>query len=246
MALRYAKPGRQLSLIGRDRDRMDALVEDCTARGAKVTPLLADVSDAETLSGWLLERDGAQPVDLLITSAGIGGTAVVPSAFGEDGDLARRIMSVNALGVINCVTPLLAPMCTRRRGQIAIVGSISGLIGMPQSPVYCASKAAIEIYADALRRLLRQHGIKVTTVLPGFVDTPMSRSLDMPRPWCWPVEKAAARIARDIGRGARRCVFPWQLRFLIATNRFVPTALVDFILEQTTKSGWANRDVRGD
>lgn len=241
LALYYAKPGRGLSLIGRDRDRMAAIVEQTTKLGAHAEPLLADVRDAEILSSWLLERDEGLPVDLLITSAGIGGTEAVAPSTGEDGELARKILSINTLGVINCVTPLLPSMCARRRGHIAIVGSISGLIGLPQSPVYCASKAAIEIYGDSLRRLLRQHGVNVTTVLPGFVDTPMSRSLDMPRPFCWPADKAAAHIARNIRRGARRYAFPWPLRFAIATGQYAPAAVADLVLQLTTKSGWANR-----
>ena len=116
-----------------------------------------------------------------------------------------------------------------------LVGSISGAIGLPQSPVYCASKAAVKIYGDALRRLVRRHGVRVTNVLPGFIDTPMSRSIKMARPWCWSAEKAAERIARDVAGGKRECIFPWQLRISIGLQNFLPTAVSDFVLSASKR-----------
>jgi len=159
----------------------------------------------------------------------------MPPPTGETGDVARRILSVNTVGVINSVTPILPRMVARGRGHVALIGSISGAIGLPQSPVYCASKAAVKIYGDALRRLVGKRGVQVTTVLPGFVDTPMSRSLNMARPWCWPVDKAARRIARDVALGRRYCVFPWQLRMAIGLQNLLPAPLTDFILSTANR-----------
>jgi len=241
LAAHYAAPGRVLSLTGRDAARLSAIADTCAARGAHVVSRALDITDAEALGGWIVARDEEDPIDLLIANAGIGGAAVVPPPGGESGELARRILAVNTIGAINTVTPALPRMIARRRGHIAIVGSISGSIGMAQSPVYCASKGAVQIYADGLRRLVRRHGLRVTCVLPGFIDTPMSRSLDMPRPWCWPAERAARRIAADIARGARRSIFPWQLRAGIGLQNYLPAALTDFILEIGARGGgWTN------
>lgn len=247
LATHYAAAGRILSLTGRDTARLAEIAAQCAARGAQVVAEPLDVTDAHTLEAWIAARDDALAIDLLIANAGIGGAAVVPSAAGESGRLAREILSVNTFGAVNTVTPVLPRMVARRRGHIVMIGSISGSIGMPQSPAYCASKAAVQIYADALRRLVGPHGVRVTAVLPGFVDTPMSRSLDMPRPWCWPADRAARRIARDVARGARRSVFPWQLRTAIALQGYLPLALTDFVLARSARRGrWTGPGTAGD
>lgn len=235
LAEHYAAPGCRLSLAGRDRKRLDAVAEACRAKGAEVDAMQVDVTDAQAMQSWLVARDDVAPIDTLIANAGIGGAAVMPSSAGESGELARQILSVNTVGVINSVTPVLPRMVARGRGRIALVGSISGAIGLPQAPVYCASKAAVQVYGDALRRLVRRRGVYVTNVLPGFVDTPMSRSLNMARPWCWSADKAARRIARDVALGRRQCVFPWQLRLSIGLQHYLPTALTDFILSTANR-----------
>jgi len=230
LAEHYAAPGCRLSLAGRNSERLDIVAKACRTRGAEVDIMQIDVTDAEAMQDWLVARDDAVPIDTLIANAGIGGVAVLPGPVGESGELARQILSVNTIGVINSVTPVLPRMVARGRGHVALVGSISGAIGLPQSPVYCASKAAVQIYGDGLRRLVRRRGVYVTNVLPGFVDTPMSRSLNMARPWCWSADRAARRIARDVALGRRYCVFPWQLRLSIGLQNYLPTALTDFIL----------------
>lgn len=75
----------------------------------------------------------------------------------------------------------------------------------------------------------------MTNVLPGFVDTPMSRSSTMARPWCWPADKAARRIVRDVALGRRYCVFPWQLCLSIGLQNYLPAALTDFILSTANR-----------
>ncbi len=234
LARHYAAPGRNLSLTGRNPERLLDIAAECQSLGADVMTSTLDVTDAEAMKLWLCERDSQIPVDILIANAGMGGDAVLPSPSGEDGELARRIVSVNTTGVINTVTPLLPNMVERQRGHIVLIGSISGFLGLPQSPVYCASKAAVQIYGDAIRRLVRQYGVRVTTVMPGFVDTPMSRSLNMPRPWCWSAEQAAIRIVKDVSRGARRCIFPWQLRLGISLANVLPIPVADLVLSNTT------------
>ncbi|MCB1404714.1 MAG: SDR family NAD(P)-dependent oxidoreductase [Rhodobacteraceae bacterium] len=230
LALRYAAPGRLLSLIGRDADRLDAVAAACRALGAEIAAAQIDVTDHATLEPWIESRDAAHPVDMVIAAAGLGGNRALAARGGENGAQARDLMSVNTLGVLNTVTPLQPRMARRGAGHVVIVGSIQGGIGLPQSPVYSASKAALKIYADATRRLLRPQGVTVTLVLPGFVDTPMSQSLTTPRPWLWTPERAADRIARDVARGARISAFPWPLRLAVALGAIAPAPVVDRIL----------------
>ena len=237
LAMHYAVSGRYLSLAGRNPERLMEIVQACRGQGADAEGMQVDVTDAQAMRDWLSQRDTAIPIDMLIANAGMGGAQVVPTLSGEDGDLARQIIDVNTVGVLNTVTPVLSDMVRRQRGHIVIIGSISGLIGLPQSPVYCASKAAIQIYGDALRRLVKSKNVRITTVLPGFVDTPMSRSLDMPRPFCWSADKAVRRIASAVERGAPQYIFPWPLRAAIGLQNYIPVRLTDFILSRTIDQG---------
>lgn len=235
LAERYAASGRILSLGGRNEERLAAIASICAEKGAQVHTTKVDVTDSVAMQDWLLERDTVQPIDILFANAGMGGAAVLPPSGGEDGPLAREIISVNTMGVVNSVTPILPRMLERKAGHLVLVGSITGAIGLPQSPAYCASKAAVQIYGDALRRLVGYQGVRVTNVLPGFMDTPMSRSLEMSRAWCWSAEKSADRIARDVSRGAAQSIFPWQLRMSIGLQRYLPIQLTDFILSTSAR-----------
>jgi short-subunit dehydrogenase len=239
IAKHYAGKGCSLSLSGRDQERLEKISEICSGLGAKVRTRRVDVTDAPAVELWLTEADAQTPIDLLVANAGMGGADVVVTDCGETAELAREIVEVNTTGTINTVAPLMPRMMERGCGHIVIIGSISATIGLPQSPVYCASKAALRIYADAIRRLLKPHGVRVTSVLPGFVDTPMSRSIGMARPWCWSAEKAAARIARDVERGAAHCIFPWQLRYLIGLEGILPVRFSDLVLQSVAQRSWS-------
>ena len=242
LAQRYARVGRLLSISGRDQARLQSVAATCREAGADVHIASLDVTDEKVMERWVIERDEHQPIDILIANAGIGGAAVVPAHTGEDGAMARHILSVNTMGIINTVTPISPRMIGRGRGHIVMVGSIQDSVGVPQSPVYCASKAAVRIYADGLRRLLADQGVLVTLVRPGFIDTPMSKSLNMPRPFCWTAERAAERVIADIAKGARQSVFPWPVRLLFGLQKLAPVWISDLVIRQTTRVGWKNAD----
>ena len=238
LARSYAAPQIRLSLLARDRKRLETVAEDCRARGAHVEPHAGDVSDAEAMESWLAACDSIQPVDLIIANAGIGGAGAVAPEFGEPGEVARRIISVNALGVVNCVTPLLPRFVSRRAGHVAILSSLGAGLGLPDCPAYDASKAAIHAYGHALRRLLSQHGVRITVIYPGFVDTPMARSLPFQPPFMWSADRAAAKISRGLARGRREIVFPWQIRIAVRAARVLPLPVVDRVLSWLRVGAW--------
>ena len=144
----YAVPGTRLSLLARDLGRLEIVSTACRDRGCDVEAHAGDVTDAAGMERWLFACDSVVPVDLIIANAGMGGTPVLVENAGET-DAARRIISVNTLGVINTVTPLLPRLIGRRAGQIAIVSSLSAFVGIPVAPAYSASKAAAGVYGDA-------------------------------------------------------------------------------------------------
>jgi short-subunit dehydrogenase len=109
-------------------------------------------------------------------------------------------------------------------------------MGLPQAPLYSASKAAVRVYGHALRRLLAPKSIKVTVICPGFVDTPMSASLSGNRPFLWKAERAALRIIAGLARGEQEIVFPWQLAALTRLVSALPAPLLDTLLARRTRA----------
>src|SRR5579863_3071674 len=176
LALAYAAPGVRLFLIGRNESRLAATVAAAKAKGAEATPVLLDVRDRAKMQDWIESADRTTPFDLVIANAGIT-TGLSPSDFSEDPEAVRAVMATNLTGVLNTVEPLITPMCARGRGQIAFIGSIAGLRGLPYSPAYCLSKAAVHAYAESLRGRLEPRGLSISLAIVGFVKTPLNDSI---------------------------------------------------------------------
>lgn len=227
LARQFARMGYALSLFGRDVARLSQIAEACRPTAGPVEIFSHDVTDAAAMSAALSTLDSRRPVDILIANAGIGGIHALAPPAGEPLDLARRIADVNLFGVINTVASLTGCMTRRGKGQIVIIGSMAGLQGHAESPVYSASKAAVHVYGEGLRRLLAPKGVRVTVVVPGFVSTPMSQSLPFRGPFEWTAERAAERIAAGIELNKAMIVFPWQLHLAGRAIGWLPRPLRD-------------------
>src|SRR5262249_28273736 len=141
LALDYAAPGTSLALSGRDAQRLQAVAEACRAKGALVDASQGDVADREAMTARLTEFDDAHPTDLVIANAGVSIDKDNSSL--DDFSLVRKTFAVNVDGVFNTVEPLVGRLMMRRRGQIGIVSSLAGFIGLPYAASYNASKAAV-------------------------------------------------------------------------------------------------------
>jgi short-subunit dehydrogenase len=210
LALAYARNGVSLGLIGRDPARLSEVANRCRERGAEVETGLIDVTDGPALGEWLMAFDQTHPVDLVIANAGIASTLASPEA-NEDWETVRRVFDVNTWGTLNTITPLMQRMRARRRGQIGIVSSLSAYAGMPISPAYCGSKAAIKVYGESLRGWLAPQGVGVTVICPGFVKSDMSDRFPGPTPFKVSAERAASLIQDGLARNRARIAFPFPL-----------------------------------
>jgi len=226
LAQRYAAPNVRLTLAGRNRDRLEAVASACRLRGAEAAVRVCDVRDAQTMRAFIDEADGRLPVAMLIANAGVGGKQVIAGPSGEAAEIARTIFEINVVGVVNTIAPLLPRLVARGKGHIVIMSSLAAFVALPDAPAYSASKAAVRVYGEALRRLLAPRNVRVSVVCPGFVDTPMSASLPGPRPLLWSAERAADAIFAGLARGKNEICFPWQLSVLAKTSAYLPPALV--------------------
>ena len=231
LAHAYARPQAVLGLLGRDRHRLRATAEACEAKGARAKAAAIDVADAPAMAAWLGQFDREHPVDLVVANAGIS-AGPEPDSPSEGVETATRQICVNLLGAINTVEPLLPAMCARGRGQVAVVASIAAYRGLPYSPGYCASKAGLRAYAEALRPRLAPRGVGVTIVCPGFFNSPMTDRFNGPTPFLASGEAAARIVKRGIDRGRRRVAFPWPLVLGLQFCDIAPAFIGDAILRR--------------
>ena len=216
-------------VLGRDRRRLAETARACEAKGAATNLAAIDVVDAKVMARWLCEFDREHPVDLLIADAGTS-AGPDPDCLSEGVDLVARRVGVNLLGAINTIEPLLSVLCSRRRGRIVVVASIAAYRGLPDSPGYCASKAGLRAYAEALRGRLVPYGVGVTVVCPGFFESPMTDRFEGPTPFCLNTDRAARIVKRGVDRGRRRIAFPWPLVLGLRFCDMVPAIVGDAIL----------------
>ncbi len=229
LATGYARPGARLGLIGRDPTRLERAAERCRALGAEVVTGQLDVGEGPPLGRWLLAFDDGGPVDLVIAAAGIS-AGPQPAMATEPVGLAARQIRTNLLGCIHTIEPLLPRLLARGAGQVAVVSSVAGYRGLPYSPGYSASKAGVRAYGEALRALLRPRGIRVSVVVPGFFDSPMTDRFHGDKPFLMSLERASAIVRRGLDRGQPRIVFPQALARGLQAADLLPAWLGDRIL----------------
>ncbi|RQH10074.1 SDR family NAD(P)-dependent oxidoreductase [Paraburkholderia dinghuensis] len=229
LALCYSAPGTVLGLTGRNRERLESVAASCRSRGAAVVTGCMDVRDQSAVQNWIAGFDQQHPIDLLIANAGVANTLSSCDEW-ESAERTTEVVDVNLYGVLHTLQPAIERMRTRRRGHIAVVSSLAGLRGMAVSPAYCASKAALVAYCDAVRPVLAKDHIGVSIVMPGFVSTAMSDAYPGKKPFMWSAERAALHIRKRIARRCAEIAFPFSLAFGIKLLRVLPTAFADAIL----------------
>lgn len=231
LAERFAAPGVALRLVARGTAGLAETAARCAARGAEVDTAAIDVRDGVALAARLLAWDAARPVDCVVANAGIS-RGVGPDGAWEGLEGATAQATVNLIGAINLVEPLLPALRARRAGRIVLIASVAAYRGLPDAPGYAASKAGLRAYGEGLRAALAPRGIGVTVVLPGFFDSAMGARWQGKRPLAMPLDRAAGITHRAILRGARRCAFPLPLAALLRVVDALPAGLSDWAVRR--------------
>lgn len=229
LALHYAVSGHVLWLHGRDPVRLTALANDCNARGAQTHVLTHDLTREQRVA-WHQALIAIGPLDLVIVNAGVS-SSIGTTGEGESWQAIERILDINQYAAMATIDAVLPAMRARGHGQVALISSLSAWYGLPVTPAYCASKAGIKAYGEALRGWLAGEGVAINVVLPGFVDTDMSAGFPGPRPFMWTGDKAARRIARGLSRNRSRISFPFPLNLGMWALAVLPAGLSQRILQ---------------
>ncbi|MFH1676687.1 MAG: SDR family NAD(P)-dependent oxidoreductase, partial [bacterium] len=187
----WARPGIVLAFNGRDEKRIAEVKSSLEKKGATVYSSNVDVRDAKGMEEWIKSIDDQSPLDLVIANAG----TATPQEPGLSWDeRAKATFDVNIYGVFNTIHPALERMIPRKHGQIALLSSIAGFIGLGHSPAYSASKNAVKAYGRALRTRLAPDGIGVSVICPGVVPTRMTAQFYEKFPGTVPLDRAVKII----------------------------------------------------
>ena len=206
----YATSEVRLILHGRNPDRLQEVRHVCERLGAVVDCFTLDVRCIEPLRTWVREVDRATPLDLVIANAGMN-IDIGADGQGESWEAAEALLDTNMRATLALVDAVLPGMRARQSGQIALISSLAAYFGLPVTPSYCASKAAVKAYGEALRGWLAAEGIRVNVVMPGYVDSPMCRAMPGPKPFLLRPERAAQLIRTGLEKNKARISFPFPL-----------------------------------
>jgi NAD(P)-dependent dehydrogenase (short-subunit alcohol dehydrogenase family) len=243
LARHYLERGATVATFARRGELLQQLVSQYPDR---VIPYALDVRDAAAIVAAaedFMARSGVP--DIVIANAGVSiGTL---TRYAEDSEVFRHVMDINVLGAVQTFQPFLEKMREaagrhpspqsspasgrggEREKQFRLVGiaSVAGFRGLPGAGAYSASKAALISYMESLRLEMRGSGVKVVTLCPGYIRTPMTDINPYPMPFMLEVDDAARRFVRVIERGCAFKVVPWQMAIVGRLLKLLPNALYD-------------------
>ncbi|WP_019561252.1 SDR family oxidoreductase [Caldimonas manganoxidans] len=226
LALRYHRAGWRLALVARRAADTEAwarsqgwTAEDCVVHAADVRDVQAIVAAGRQC----LERQGLPEV--VIANAGI--SVGMDTAIFHDLEVMRATLETNVLGLAATFHPFIEGLRQRRSGRLVGIASVAAIRGLPGHGAYCASKAAVVNYCESLRGEMRPYGVPVVTLLPGYIDTPLTRENRYAMPFLMSAEDFADRAYAAIEAGVSYRVIPWQMGLVAKLLRVLPNALFD-------------------
>jgi NAD(P)-dependent dehydrogenase (short-subunit alcohol dehydrogenase family) len=226
LALAYAHPGVTLHLAARNAGRLAEIAATAKSLGAAVTETLVDVTDAAATESWV---QSCGKLDLIIANAGI--SAGPGAANMESLEQIRGIFATNVTGAFNTVLPAMALMAGQPpgpnglKGRAVIIGSIAGLIALPTSPAYSATKAALDFWVTASAPNAAKDGIGLTLVRPGFIRTPMTAANPYKMPGLMDADEAAKIIRAGLAAGKTHITFPWWFGAFARFGQLLPKSI---------------------
>lgn len=226
LARQYAAQGAILGLLAR--------------RGEVLTDFIATLPNAQQHRAYAVDvRDHAAinaaaqaflahagGVDVVIANAGVSAGTLTEHA--EDIAVFADIINTNVIATAATFSPFIAAMRAQRTpGRLVGIGSVAGIRGLPGAEAYSASKAAVISYCESLRLEMKPYGIRVVTICPGYIDTPMTQGNPYPMPFLMAPEKFATAAARIISAGRSYAVIPWQMGIVAKLLRMLPNVIYD-------------------
>ena len=229
LAARFYRAGYRLALVARRAAEVQAWAQSQGLDAARFAVYGADVRDIAAITGAGNACIQAQGLpDVVIANAGI--SVGMDTAVLDDIEVMRATYETNNIGMAGTFQPFITAMCARRSGALVGIASVAGIRGLPGHGAYCSSKAAVISYCESLRGELRPSGVKVVTVGPGYVATPLTSENRYSMPFLMQPEAFADKAFRAITAGVSYRVIPWQMGIVAKLLRALPNALFDRVL----------------
>jgi short-subunit dehydrogenase len=226
LARRFYEAGYCLALVARRGDLMRSWALAAGWQPERYRVYVADVAVADDLVAVARTCMSEQGVpDVVIAAAGI--SVGIDTAHREDIDVMARVFAINNIGMAASFHPFLDPMRNRGSGTLVGIASVNGIRGFPGHGAYCASKAAVINYCESLRGEVRGSGVRVVTIVPGYVDTPLTQGNRYAMPFLMQPETFADRAFKAIEAGVSYRVIPWQMGVVARVLRMLPNRLFD-------------------
>ncbi|HEY0063829.1 MAG TPA: SDR family oxidoreductase [Telluria sp.] len=234
LAREYAARGASLGLVARRAEVLASLAASLTNPERHAVYAL-DVTDHAALGAaaqdFIARFGGA---DIVIANAGVSHGTLTEHP--EDQRVFDTILATNVSATVATFTPFIETMKSQASPcRLVGIGSVAGIRGLPGAGAYSASKAAVLCYCESLRLELKPFGIKVVTIAPGYIATPMTAKNAYPMPFLMPAARFAEKAARAIEAGTSYRVIPWQMGWVAKLLRLLPNALYDLALSQAPR-----------
>ncbi|PNG58693.1 MULTISPECIES: SDR family oxidoreductase [unclassified Variovorax] len=230
LAARFHEAGYRLALVARRAAEIEAWGAARGIGAGDIEVYGADVAHIDSIvaaGAACVERQGVP--DVVVANAGI--SVGIDTEDRRDLDVLAETLAVNNVGLAATFHPFVAAMRARGSGRLVGIASVAAIRGLPGHGAYCASKAGVVAYCESLRGELRASGVKVVTLLPGYVDTPLTRGNRYGMPFLLQPEAFAERAFRAIEAGASYRVIPWQMGVVAKLMRLLPNGVFDLAVQ---------------
>lgn len=241
LAASFYDAGYRLALVARRTEEIESWASARRLSPDRYRVYGADVAQTDSIvaaGNACIERQGLP--DVVIANAGI--SVGIDTGEREDIDVMARTFATNNVGLMATFHPFMRAMVRRGSGRLVGIGSVASIRGLPGHGAYCASKAGVVAYCESLRGELHKSGVKVVTLCPGYIDTPLTQGNRYGMPFLMKAEDFAAQALRAIEAGTSYRVIPWQMGVVAKIMRMLPNAVLDRVVqgrERKKRSGEA-------
>ena len=226
LALRFHQAGWRLGMVARRTSEVEswATANSIGTSSYKIYSADVSITDSIVAAGQAcIQRQGLP--DVVIANAGI--SIGMDTRMHEDLGVMALTFATNNIGLAATFHPFIEAMTQRGSGALVGIGSVAGIRGLPGHGAYCASKAAVIAYCESLRGELKASGVKVVTICPGYIDTPLTQKNRYSMPFLMQPDAFADKAFAAIAQGASYRVIPWQMGVVAKLLRVLPNAVFD-------------------
>jgi short-subunit dehydrogenase len=234
LALAFGKKGTHIIAAARRKTELDSLVAEIIANGGSAEAMVLDCSNADATYDAVRALDQRMSLDLVIANAGAG---FPTPASALDWRGVKQIHDLNVLGAVATLSAALTGMVERNSGHLVAMASLAGYRGLPGSAAYCASKAALISFCESLRIDLRDSGVSVTTICPGFVETEMTAKIKGKLPFLVKLDDAAVIMRKAIERREPHCAFPLPMAAAARGGQLMSRSVYEWVASKGKPPG---------